>query len=155
MDWALAWEPKGRQLDSQSGHMPGLQVRSPVGGTWEVTTPFVSATFYLVPCLFNPSLKTISGALVPETTVNNWGQAWMRHNVGLHPTWQGQGWWDVVAFASCCSHCFWSVSLTSQCRPLALTARERGMWGWGVGGRGWGQTTWAEDPFPSLRWHSK
>ena len=32
VDWALlACEPKGRQFDSQSGHMPGLQARLPVG----------------------------------------------------------------------------------------------------------------------------
>ena len=38
VDWALACKPKGCQLDSQSGHMPGLQARSPVGGVWEATT---------------------------------------------------------------------------------------------------------------------
>ena len=27
-----ACEPKGHRFDSQSGHRPGLQVRSPVGG---------------------------------------------------------------------------------------------------------------------------
>ena len=31
-------EPKGGRFDSQSGHMPGLQARSPVGATWEATT---------------------------------------------------------------------------------------------------------------------
>ena len=31
-------EPKGHQFDSQSGHMPGLQARSPVGGAQEATT---------------------------------------------------------------------------------------------------------------------
>ena len=41
--WTKLWPepkgpPKGRQFDSQSGHMPGLQARSPVGGTWETTT---------------------------------------------------------------------------------------------------------------------
>ena len=29
---------KGLQLDSQSGHMPGLWARSPVGGEQEATT---------------------------------------------------------------------------------------------------------------------
>ena len=29
---------KGHWFDSQSGPMPGLQTRSPVGGTWEATT---------------------------------------------------------------------------------------------------------------------
>ena len=32
VDWAPACEPKGRQFDSQSGHMPGLLARSPVAG---------------------------------------------------------------------------------------------------------------------------
>ena len=30
--WVPAWEPKGCWFDSQSGHMPGLRARSPVGG---------------------------------------------------------------------------------------------------------------------------
>ena len=38
MDWVLAWEPKGLRFDSRSGHMPGLQARSPVGDVWEATT---------------------------------------------------------------------------------------------------------------------
>ena len=33
-----ACDPKGRRFDSQSGHMPGLQTRSPVGSTREATT---------------------------------------------------------------------------------------------------------------------
>ena len=36
--WMPDWEPKGRQFDSQSGHMPGLRARSPLGGAWEATT---------------------------------------------------------------------------------------------------------------------
>ena len=38
MDWAWACEPKGHWFDSQSGHMPGLQARSPIGGMQEATT---------------------------------------------------------------------------------------------------------------------
>ena len=38
VDWAPAYKPKGCQFDSQSGHMPGLQPRSPVWGVWEATT---------------------------------------------------------------------------------------------------------------------
>ena len=37
-DWARACEPKGHRFDPQSGHMPGLQVRFPVGGMWKATT---------------------------------------------------------------------------------------------------------------------
>ena len=38
VDWALAYEPKGRQFNSQSGHMPRMIARSPVRGAWEATT---------------------------------------------------------------------------------------------------------------------
>ena len=34
VDWAQACKPKGHQFDAQSGHMPGLQARSLVGGVW-------------------------------------------------------------------------------------------------------------------------
>ena len=47
VDWVLACKPKGVQFDSQSGHMPGLWARSPVGGTWEATTHWCfSPTLY-------------------------------------------------------------------------------------------------------------
>ena len=47
VDQALACELKGRWFNPWSGHMPGLQARSPVGGAQEVTThccfcPFLS-----------------------------------------------------------------------------------------------------------------
>ena len=38
VDWAPACKPKGLQFNSQSGHMPGLHARSPIGGTWEAIT---------------------------------------------------------------------------------------------------------------------
>ena len=38
VDWAWACEPKGCWFNSQSGHMPGLQARSPVVDAWEATT---------------------------------------------------------------------------------------------------------------------
>ena len=38
VDWVLACKPKGLQFDSQSGHMPRLWARCPVGGVWEATT---------------------------------------------------------------------------------------------------------------------
>ena len=38
VDWVLTCEPRGHWFDSQSGHMPWLQARSPVGGMWEATT---------------------------------------------------------------------------------------------------------------------
>ena len=38
VDWASACEPKGCWFDSQSGHMPVLRARSPVGGAQEATT---------------------------------------------------------------------------------------------------------------------
>ena len=45
--WAWACKPKGGQFNSQPGHMPGFQARSPVGGTWEATTHYC----------FSPSLS--------------------------------------------------------------------------------------------------
>ena len=45
VDWASAWEPKGHQFDSQSGHMPGLQARFPVGGDREATTHWYFSPF--------------------------------------------------------------------------------------------------------------
>ena len=36
--WVPACEPKGCWFDSQSGHIPGVWARSPVGGAWEATT---------------------------------------------------------------------------------------------------------------------
>ena len=45
IEWtSVACEPKGRWFNSQSGHMPGLQARSPVGGVWKVTDPCISGT---------------------------------------------------------------------------------------------------------------
>ena len=38
VDWVLACKPKGYQLDSQSGHMPGFRARLPVGDMQETTT---------------------------------------------------------------------------------------------------------------------
>ena len=47
VDWALAWEPRCCQFDSQSGHMPGLQAGSPgwvQRGNWSM---FLSLSFSL------------------------------------------------------------------------------------------------------------
>ena len=38
VDRVPTYKPKGHQFHSQSGHMPGLQARSPAGGTREATT---------------------------------------------------------------------------------------------------------------------
>ena len=42
VDWALDCKSKGQGLDFQSGHMPGLRARSPVGGAWVATTHWCS-----------------------------------------------------------------------------------------------------------------
>ena len=39
-----ACEPEGHQFNSQSGHMPGLQTTSPVGGVQETTDQCISGT---------------------------------------------------------------------------------------------------------------
>ena len=54
-DWVPAYEPKGHQLDSQSGHMPGLWSRSPVGAVQEQTTHWCFSPS--VPPSFPLSLK--------------------------------------------------------------------------------------------------
>ena len=42
IEYQPACEPKGRQINSQSGHMPGLWARSPVEGIWEATNQCIS-----------------------------------------------------------------------------------------------------------------
>ena len=49
VDWVLACKSKGQWFDSWSGHMPGLQSRSPVGGAQETTTHWC----------FSPSLPSL------------------------------------------------------------------------------------------------
>ena len=48
VDWVLACKPKGRQFNAQSGHMPGLQARSPVKGRarGNHTMTFLSLSFH-------------------------------------------------------------------------------------------------------------
>ena len=38
VDWTPGQRVKGHWFHSQSGHIPGLQARSPEGGAWEATT---------------------------------------------------------------------------------------------------------------------
>ena len=38
VDWVLVCKPKGHWSNPQSGHMLGLQARSPFGGEWKATT---------------------------------------------------------------------------------------------------------------------
>ena len=45
--WPQASKPKSRHFDSQSGHMPGLQARSPVGGAWETTAHWCFSPVFL------------------------------------------------------------------------------------------------------------
>ena len=45
VDWVWPCKPKGRQFDSQSGHMPGFQARSAVGGMWEAPTHWFFSSF--------------------------------------------------------------------------------------------------------------
>ena len=48
--WVLTCEPKGYWFNSQSGHMPGLWARSPVGGIRE-TTNYILMFLSLSPSL--------------------------------------------------------------------------------------------------------
>ena len=54
VDWAPTCNPKGCRFDSQSGHMPGLRARSPVGGVQGVTAHWCFLPLFLPPF---PSLK--------------------------------------------------------------------------------------------------
>ena len=47
VDRALVCELKDRRLNSQSGHMPGLQARSPMQGAQEATTLMFLSLFLL------------------------------------------------------------------------------------------------------------
>ena len=53
VDWVLACEPKGCWFNSQSGNVPGLWARSPVGGVQEETIHWY----------FSPSLFSFSSPL--------------------------------------------------------------------------------------------
>ena len=52
VDWAPACEPKGGWFDFWSGHMPGLQARCLVGGTWEATTHWCFSLSFSFPSPF-------------------------------------------------------------------------------------------------------
>ena len=59
--WALNHKLKVPWFDSQSGHMPGLWARYPVGGAQEATNWCFSGTLmFLSLSLFLPSLLTIN-----------------------------------------------------------------------------------------------
>ena len=65
VDSVPACEPNGSWFNSQSGHMPGLQARSPVEGTQEATThgcfsPSLSPFFSLSLKIKNKILKKIN-----------------------------------------------------------------------------------------------
>ena len=47
VDWAQACKAKGHQFDSQSGHLPGLWAKYPVGGAQEATTHWCFPLFLL------------------------------------------------------------------------------------------------------------
>ena len=50
-------ELKGHQFNSQSGHRPGLQARSPVGGAWEATTHWCFSPSLSPSLLFSLKIK--------------------------------------------------------------------------------------------------
>ena len=57
------YEPKGRQLDSQSGHMPGLLAGSPAGGVREATNRCFSHINVSLPLFSSPLSKKINKIL--------------------------------------------------------------------------------------------
>ena len=62
VDWAPACEPKGPWFDSQSGHIPGLQARSPWWGVHERQPHW---------CFF-PSLLPPISLPSPLSKINEW-----------------------------------------------------------------------------------
>ena len=42
VSWTSSHKPKGPQFGSQSGHIPGLRAKFPVGGVQEATNLFLS-----------------------------------------------------------------------------------------------------------------
>ena len=54
VDWVLAYDSKGHWFDSQSGHMPGLQARFPVGDVWEATNQCFSRTSMYINVSLSP-----------------------------------------------------------------------------------------------------
>ena len=119
MDWALDWKPKGRQFNSQSGHMPGLWATSPVGGHSRGNHTLMFHT------LIFPSLSP-SHPLSKIQKINFFSQLQNHFNIKSTPfpskacfvleIWNGRGW------------CFWLIlfyfssslilSVTSFFRPL-------------------------------------
>ena len=74
VDWAWACELKGRWFDYQTGHMPGLWARSPVGGMGEATThwcfcPSLSPSLPLSLKINNKISKKKSGHGKPTWTI--------------------------------------------------------------------------------------
>ena len=58
VDGELACKLKGCWFNSQTGHNPGLQVRSPAGGIWEATNWYISHTLMFLSLSF--SLSSLS-----------------------------------------------------------------------------------------------
>ena len=65
VDRVLACEHRGHWFDSQSGHMPGLRARSPVGGMRKATDWCISHTLMFL-ALF------LSFSLLPPLFANRW-----------------------------------------------------------------------------------
>ena len=66
VDWVLAYELKGQQFDSKSGHMPGWRARSLVGAFWEATTHRC----------FSPSLSPSFPLSLKINTFKKWNKNW-------------------------------------------------------------------------------
>ena len=97
VDWVPACKSKGCWFDSQSGHMPGLQARSPVGGAQEATTDWCISPF---PPSLPFSLKITKWKVWHMVgTQNIWCKQWIypsliKESVGkCHRDWQSP--WNV------------------------------------------------------------
>ena len=63
VDRTLACEPESRRFNSQLGHMPGLQARSPDRGMWEAAYQCISFTSMFLSPLFLPPFPSLKSKI--------------------------------------------------------------------------------------------
>ena len=71
VDWVPDCKPKGCRLDSQSGHMPGLQARSPLGGLREATDQRLSHTLMFLSLSFSLSSPLSLNKSIKSKKINS------------------------------------------------------------------------------------
>ena len=100
--WVPACKPRGRWIDPQSGHMPGLWARSPVGGVRaNHTLMFLSLSFSLPSSLFKN--KYIKSFFSPGWYGSvDWAMAWQpKGHLFNSPSGHMPGLWARFPSAGC------------------------------------------------------